>query len=150
MSESLPLCPCQSKEAFSECCEPIILGQPAESPECLMRSRYTAFSTGNTDYLLSSWHPSTRPSDLDLPANTHWHGLTIVESNEQGDSGGVTFKARFKENDEWFELAETSEFVRHDQHWQYVDGHAEFLPLKPGRNDLCLCGSERKWKKCCG
>jgi hypothetical protein len=23
-------------------------------------------------------------------------------------------------------------------------------PKKPGRNDLCLCGSMRKWKQCCG
>lgn len=150
MSELSPSCPCQSGNVFAECCEPIILGQPAGSPERLMRSRYTAFSNGNAEYLLRSWHPSTRPSELDIPANTHWYGLTIIESNEQGDNGRVTFKARFKENAEWFELSEASEFARHDQDWKYVYGHAEFLPLKPGRNDLCLCGSERKWKKCCG
>lgn len=23
-------------------------------------------------------------------------------------------------------------------------------PKKPGRNDLCMCGSMRKWKQCCG
>ena len=27
---------------------------------------------------------------------------------------------------------------------------ARLRPKKPGRNDLCLCGSMRKWKMCCG
>lgn len=27
---------------------------------------------------------------------------------------------------------------------------ARLKPKKPGRNDLCLCGSMRKWKQCCG
>ena len=27
---------------------------------------------------------------------------------------------------------------------------ARLRPRKPGRNDLCVCGSMRKWKQCCG
>ena len=27
---------------------------------------------------------------------------------------------------------------------------ARMRPRKPGRNDLCVCGSMRKWKQCCG
>jgi hypothetical protein len=27
---------------------------------------------------------------------------------------------------------------------------ARIKPQKPGRNDLCICGSMRKWKQCCG
>lgn len=27
---------------------------------------------------------------------------------------------------------------------------ARIKPKRPGRNDLCLCGSMRKWKQCCG
>ncbi len=27
---------------------------------------------------------------------------------------------------------------------------ARVTPKKPGRNDLCICGSMRKWKQCCG
>ena len=143
-------CPCHSVLAYSECCEDVIAGAPAPSPERLMRSRYTAFATGKVDYLLKSWHPSTRPSTLDLPENTQWFDLQITDASEQDQRGRVSFKARFKENNEWFELVETSDFERQDQHWMYIDGNAEFILLKPGRNDLCLCGSERKWKKCCG
>lgn len=143
-------CPCHSGLAYSECCEDVIAGAPAPSPERLMRSRYTAFATGKVDYLLKSWHSSTRPLTLDLPENTQWFDLQITDASEQDQRGRVSFKARFKENNEWFELVETSDFERQDQHWMYIDGNAEFILLKPGRNDLCLCGSERKWKKCCG
>jgi SEC-C motif-containing protein len=31
-----------------------------------MRSRYSAFALGEAAYLLSTWHPSTRPRALDL------------------------------------------------------------------------------------
>lgn len=149
-------CPCQSGKMFEECCQPLFLGEPAASPEALMRSRYSAFSTGNVEYLLRSWHAEKRPSQLDLPENTHWFGLEITESSEpeelvaSDNKGLVTFKARFKENNEWFDLIETSEFERQGDHWFYLDGNAEFITLKPGRNDVCLCGSGRKWKKCCG
>lgn len=27
---------------------------------------------------------------------------------------------------------------------------ARIKPQKPGRNDLCICGSMKKWKQCCG
>lgn len=34
--------------------------------EALMRSRFAAFKDGDAEWLLASWHPSTRPSTLDL------------------------------------------------------------------------------------
>ena len=34
--------------------------------EALMRSRYTAYVLKLEDYLLATWHPSTRPQQLDL------------------------------------------------------------------------------------
>ena len=47
-------------------------------------------------------------------------------------------------------LEERSRFVRENDHWFYLDGEHSVTPLKPGRNDPCLCGSGRKFKKCCG
>ena len=39
------LCPCGSGKEYGECCEPIIKGTAlAQSPEALMRSRYTAYA----------------------------------------------------------------------------------------------------------
>ena len=37
-----------------------------ETAEALMRSRFAAFRDGDAAWLLASWHPSTRPAELDL------------------------------------------------------------------------------------
>ncbi len=45
-------CPSGSQTSYSLCCEAIISGkQSPETPEALMRSRYTAYSTANIDYI---------------------------------------------------------------------------------------------------
>ena len=43
-----------------------------------MRSRFTAFATGDAAYLLASWHPSTRPPALELEDNIRWYRLDIL------------------------------------------------------------------------
>ncbi len=37
-----------------------------------MRSRYTAFVVGDVEHLLRSWHPATRPDELDLDPDVQW------------------------------------------------------------------------------
>ena len=60
-------CPCGSKLSHAGCCGPRLSGeQPAETPEALMRSRYTAYVLRDAAYLQASWHPSTRPAQLGL------------------------------------------------------------------------------------
>ena len=68
---------------FGECCGPLLDGAPAPSAERLMRSRYTAFAVGDAGYLVRTWHPRTRPSDVDLDG-TVWEGLVIEEAAEEG------------------------------------------------------------------
>lgn len=61
----------------------------------------------------------------------------------------VHFKVWFLSADKLHLLEEHSRFVRIDGHWRYVDG--VLLPhpvLKIGRNDLCPCGSGKKFKAC--
>ncbi len=61
----------------------------------------------------------------------------------------VHFKVWFLIADKLHLLEEHSRFVRIDGHWHYVDG--VLLPhpvLKIGRNDLCPCGSGKKFKAC--
>ena len=41
-----------------------------------MRSRYTAFVKEDKDYLLRTWHESTRPKELDFEP-LHWRSLKI-------------------------------------------------------------------------
>jgi SEC-C motif-containing protein len=120
-----------------------------------MRSRYTAFVLGDSAYLLASWHPSTRPAELDLGGDdTDWQGLTILnsEAGMPGDAKGVVeFAARYcRQGREWV-LHERSRFLFETGKWFYLDG--DIQPDKPprtGRNVPCTCGSGRKFKRCCG
>ncbi len=90
-----------------------------------MRSRYTAYVRRNPAYLLSTWHPSTRPADLELD-DTVWLGLEVLSSEAGGDgdaAGVVAFVAHHQDADGVVgSLAETSRFVRADGAWLYVDG----------------------------
>ncbi|QPI64388.1 YchJ family protein [Vreelandella venusta] len=151
MTLSTPvICPCGSGAAFAECCQPYHQGATPPTPEILMRSRYTAFALNSCDYLLATWHVSTRPIQLLPDPDTQWKALTIVTappSNER--QGSVHFLAYFREQNRWHVLEENSRFVFEDGRWWYVDGMPTIERLKPRRNERCLCGSGRKIKSCC-
>ena len=90
-----------------------------------MRSRFSAFAVGNVDYLLATWHPSTRPATLELEDDVEWLRLEIRAKDRGGESddeGTVEFVA-----DYWFTAGrqrgqqhEDSAFVREDGQWFYV------------------------------
>ena len=142
-------CPCQSGKDYNQCCQPLHNGEPAAGPEALMRSRFSAFARGNADYVQRSWHSSTRPATLTLDEKERWVGLEIDSAEQQGDRGTVHFRAISQHDGGFSLLEETSNFIRENGHWFYVDGTPSVSSLKPGRNDPCPCGSGKKFKKCC-
>jgi SEC-C motif-containing protein len=142
-------CPCCSKKIYSDCCEPLHKGQAAASAEALMRSRFSAFALQLEDYLLSSWHPDTRPSQVQLEADTQWKRLELISADDDKEQGHVHFKAYYREQDQWHLLEETSKFIFENGHWFYHSGNYQPQVLKPKRNDFCPCGSGKKLKKCC-
>lgn len=91
-----------------------------------MRSRYSAYALGRVDYLLATWHPDTRPDELDLgdPAATRWLGLEVKRHGLTGpDHAIVEFVARYRTGGgPAVRLHEISRFVREDGRWYYVDG----------------------------
>lgn len=121
-------CPCGSGKGLEHCCGALLSGQQAATtPEALMRSRYTAYVLGDSDYLLTSWHSSTRPERLDLeqPPRTKWLDLRVIGSGNPGDkpdTGWVEFIARYKLNGRAQRLHERSRFLREDGCWYYLDG----------------------------
>jgi SEC-C motif-containing protein len=95
-----------------------------------MRSRYSAFAFGHEDYLLRTWHTSTRPPALDLARTPapKWLGLRIVRCEAGGpadDAGVVEFVARFKIGGKAGRLHEVSRFRREAGQWFYVDGELQ-------------------------
>ena len=125
-------CPCGRVNAkkrpavYADCCGRFVdhfSDAPAPDAEHLMRSRYSAFVLERADYLLTTWHPSTRPASLDLDEATKWLGLEVREHNPTGaDTAEVAFVARYRVQGRAVRLHERSRFVREDGRWFYVDG----------------------------
>ena len=117
-------CPCGSGAAYAGCCGRLHQGEAATSAEQLMRSRYSAFALGRSDYLLRTWHPRTRPTALDA-SGPRWLGLEVLRTEAGGpddDTGVVEFRARFAGPYGEGSLHETSRFERRGDRWVYVDG----------------------------
>jgi SEC-C motif-containing protein len=119
-------CPCGSGSSYAHCCGAWHAGAnrlQAPSPQALMRSRYSAHVLGLVDYLLDTWHPSTRPTSLELEPALKWLGLEVKrELLESPNQGRVEFVARSKLAGRVHRLHETSRFVREAGQWFYVDG----------------------------
>ncbi|MCX7157050.1 MAG: YchJ family metal-binding protein [Rhodocyclales bacterium] len=117
-------CPCGRPLAYTACCGRYHAGSPAPDAESLMRSRYSAYVRGLEDYLLATWHASTRPAALDLAAGppAKWLGLEVKTRSEKGDAAKVEFVARCRIGGRALRLHEVSRFVREDGRWYYVDG----------------------------
>jgi SEC-C motif domain protein len=119
-------CPCGSGLAYPDCCDPFITG--TELPETaaqLMRSRYSAYTRGDADYLRATWHPTTRHQDITADPAVHWLGLKILATEAGGTPdrhGVVEFVARYKIGGRAHRLHERSRFKRHQGRWFYVDG----------------------------
>ena len=88
-----------------------------------MRSRYSAYVLGLEDYLLTTWHPNTRPQYLKLANDrTQWLGLEVKRFEPNDDSAIVEFIASYKANGKAEKLHEISQFRRIAGRWYYVDG----------------------------
>lgn len=114
---------------YDACCGPYLAGS-AIAPTALelMRSRYSAYVLGDTDYLRATWDAATCPSDLDVEADTpdapRWLGLQVKRFEPQGERHAIVeFVARYKQGGRGHRLHEVSRFVcGEDKRWRYVDG----------------------------
>ena len=92
-----------------------------------MRSRYSAFVLLDAAYLLETWHPDTRPLELELDAGIEWRRLDIVSTRRGGpldNEGVVEFKAHFRQGGERGVHHETSRFIKAGGQWFYLDAVA--------------------------
>ena len=150
-------CPCLSGSPYERCCGALLNGnRQAASAVQLMRSRYTAFYVADVDYLLATLHPSRRESNavLDIQetiSEVKWLGLKVIDSQSFNSHASVTFAAFYQAalGSELKQHCEKSEFVFEDAQWFYLQGDL-LPPYKLSRNELCWCGSDKKYKKCHG
>lgn len=151
-------CPCRlgqlsSGQTFDRCCGRFIshCALPENATQ-LMRSRYSAYSLGDHDYLLETWHPDFRPTRLQLDSGIRWLGLEIIASEEHGVKALVEFEASLLVAGEVSAMRERSDFVLQQGRWLYTSGEQltpHVAPWKPTRNQDCPCGSGLKFKRCC-
>ncbi|WP_076419125.1 YchJ family protein [Colwellia sp. UCD-KL20] len=153
------LCPCGSNTEYKKCCEPLILKKiNAESPEQLMRSRYSAYALKHSEYIYETYSNASKKlqslKDIAIWAKqTDWLNLRILNTSEyeHNSTPTVTFEALYKNNGIFYKMSEKSAFIKEEGFWRYVDGsQVNFNELAmPKRNDECFCLSGKKYKKCC-
>lgn len=130
-ASTVKACPCGRLDArqrplgYLACCGRYLeAGQAAPDARTLMRSRYSAFVLEKADYLLTTWHSSRRPAQLDFDAGVKWLGLQIHNHNViDAHHAEVTFVARQRDRSgRALRLHERSRFVFEEGCWHYVDG----------------------------
>ena len=157
------LCPCGSNQSFHDCCNQFISGQyQPGSAEQLMRSRYTAYTLADGEYLHRTYHPDYRGDNNPVAIaqnarQVNWKRLEVVTAQGEGtdEVGEVEFKAWYEYAGKLAALHERSQFIQMDGQWFYTSGDFKHTDepggkRKIGRNDACPCGSGKKYKKCCG
>jgi SEC-C motif domain protein len=125
-------CPCGRVDAkrravaYANCCGRFVDhfdDTPAPDAEHLMRSRYSAFVNERADYLLATWHSSTRPASLDFEVDAKWLGLDVRGYDVTGaDTAEVEFVARYRVAGRAVRMHERSRFMRENGRWFYLDG----------------------------
>lgn len=157
-------CPCGSQINYATCCGRYIDNQESpDTPELLMRSRYTAYSQAKIDYIQKTMQGKplegfNATEVADWTQKITWTGLEVVktymdEKNE--DLGYVEFIASYQEHGKVQTIHELSQFQRQEGKWFYIDGKHLKTPAAPkkikiSRNAPCPCGSQKKYKNCHG
>lgn len=156
----MSLCPCGSANTYENCCSPYIEKQQApQTPEQLMRSRYTAYSLGNIEHIKNTMKGDALLGFNALAAEqwakqATWLGLEVIQAEPTTtEVGFVEFIARFLEHEQVKTIHELSEFHQEDGCWFYVRGVNKLQSPKVknpqvARNGLCPCGSGKKFKNC--
>lgn len=92
-----------------------------------MRSRYTAYSKADVDYIAATMKSPAadnfdKASARQWAGQVNWTGLQIIQSSTENTTGFVEFIATFTDNNISHQLHELSTFHLINGRWYYVDG----------------------------
>lgn len=167
----MSVCPCrlmdQKQINYDDCCGPLLKGKAkAETAEALMRARYSAYAVKNISYIdetqiIVDGEAFNKEEALKWAESSDWLGLEVKKTQKgaAADSTGIVeFIAHYKDKASGTELNhhETALFNKSSEGWKFKEGQIhgaqQIRRLEPkiGRNDPCSCGSNKKFKKCCG
>jgi SEC-C motif domain protein len=158
-------CSCGSLRLYADCCEPYLKKRSApKTPEALMRSRYTAFTHSDIQYIADTMRGKAKrgfsfEETYAWASSVQWESLSVLQASSldaAGDSATVEFEAFYHLNGIKKCMHEVSVFHLIDGVWYYCDSKKNSVQDCPkssdkelGRNDPCSCGSGKKYKKCC-
>ncbi len=120
-------CPCGNGADYDECCGGIVSGnRKAQTPEQLMRSRYTAYVAKKVDYLVQTTHPSSRTDDLadsirKWMRQVEWLKLHVIAT----EANRVEFTAEYLTDTGPGRHHECSVFEKVDGEWFYLGEESE-------------------------
>lgn len=126
-------CPCGLPQPYPACCGRWLdTPTPADTPEALMRSRFTAYALGNTAYLVQTTHRAhpqyqkhTATWQRQLAhycQTTQFSNLQVLGSgwlNDAHTDAWVHFRATLTLNGQASVLEEKSRFLRLGKRWLY-------------------------------
>jgi len=161
-------CFCGSNIDSSSCCLPYINKEvPADTPEQLMRSRFSAYAFGNAQYIYDTYAKSSQTAQSvkdidDWSKACAWIALKIhptAGNLNKATEQFVEFSAFYISDSTLYELREKSRFILEEdiaasaeikegsvlnnqlKQWRYIDGdiiaHSELASIK--RNEICPC-----------
>lgn len=172
--QSKQICFCGSKLPFDQCCQPLIHKiKRAQTPEQLMRSRFSAYAIKAYQYIFDTYAKQSQ-SELSVEdiqqsgEDSHWFALVIYSKEvlDNQEEQFVEFSAYYIVDDNVYEMREKSRFMlENNKQWRYIDGEIikHSLLEKIARKQLCPCNKYptawpsaiekkkgKKYKQCCG
>lgn len=124
-------CPCDSGKTYTHCCGRFIdTDTSPQTPLELMRSRYTAYTLANMDYIQKTQRGLAAQTFEVFSAkkwaeSSRWLGLDIIEApnvSEADTEGFVTFSACYEYEGKKECLTEKSRFGKINDKWYYTSG----------------------------
>lgn len=121
-------CPCHSNKKYKQCCQPYHKGVYPKTALLLMRSRYSAYALGLTQYIMATTHPNNPDATIALSdwqnsiaefsKDSQFIGLNILEFIDGEDESYVAFEARLNHGT----MKEKSRFLKVNGKWLYESG----------------------------
>lgn len=131
------ICPCGSQKHYTDCCNVYHQGAAAPTARLLMPSRYSAYVLELREYLLNTWHASTRLQSLDFDKNLQWLTLELKQDEVIDTNNSIVeFITHYKIGEEKHTLHEFSRFIFEDGRWYYIDGVFPETEAMPGHRHI--------------
>lgn len=134
-SDKLKLCPCSSQLSYSDCCQRYHKGRIPENALTLMRTRYSAYALGLSDYVITTTHPRNPARKTNLPLwrkellaftrGTKFKGLSILEFTDGESEAFVSFTAYLEQLGKDASFSERSRFLKEKGRWLYESGEIQ-------------------------